>query len=70
MVEQFHGKEEVDVREDIKKEFREFIDDWEGFKTKDLRIGKRGIEIDWNFDSELWSYDFNKSNIRFAIYKK
>lgn len=66
------------MREDIKKEFREFIneypiaviDDWEGFKTKDLRIGKRGIEIDWNFDSELWSYDFDKVNIRFAIYKK
>ncbi len=46
---------------DIRKEFREFInespvaviDDWGGFKTKDLRIGKRGIELDWKLEDDV-----------------
>ncbi len=29
------------------------IDDWGGFKSRDLRIGKKGIEIDWEFQDEI-----------------
>jgi len=29
------------------------IDDWKGFETKDLRIGKKGIQLDWNLEDTL-----------------
>lgn len=45
------------------------IDDQERkILKRDVRIDSG--EEDWDFDSELWSYDFDKANIRFAIYKK
>ena len=45
------------------------IDDQERkILKRDVRIDSG--EEDWDFDSGLWSYDFDKANIRFAIYKK
>lgn len=49
------------MTEDIRKGFIEFlnespvavIDDWDGFKTKDLRIGKKGIELDWELEDDV-----------------
>ena len=29
------------------------IDDWKGFETKDLRIGKKGIQLDWNLEDTM-----------------
>jgi hypothetical protein len=45
----------------IKEEFRNFLNespvailgDWNGFKSKDLRIGKKGIELDWTLKDKI-----------------
>ena len=29
------------------------IDDWKGFETKDLRIGKKGMQIDWDLEDTI-----------------
>lgn len=29
------------------------IDDWKGFETKDLRIGKKGMQLDWNLEDTI-----------------
>lgn len=49
------------MTEDIRKAFIKFlnespvavIDDWDGFKTKYLRIGKKGIELDWELEDDV-----------------
>ena len=47
----------------------DIIDDQERhFLKTDVRVDS-GKE-DWDFDTELWSYDFDKANIRIALYKK
>lgn len=47
----------------------DIIDDQERKVLKtDVRVDS-GKE-DWDFDTEIWSYDFNKSHIRIALYKK
>ena len=47
----------------------DIIDDQER-KTLKHNIRVDSGKEDWDFDIDLWSYDFNKSHIRIALYLK